>query len=217
MTAPLRLAVVDDHPLFREGVARSLIEHGGFEIVGEGSSADDALRIVSEAAPEILLLDISLPGGGLSAVQGILDLRPGQKIVMLTVSETRDDVTTALNHGVRGYVLKGVGSKMLAEILRNVAAGEVYVSPVVSARLLTDLKAIQSAEPSAEPLRQLTEREGEILLLVSGGLSNKEVAARLKLQEKTVKHHMTRVLAKLNVRNRTEAAMMLRDSLDRAG
>lgn len=215
MTAPLRLAVVDDHPLFREGVTRSLVEHGGFEIVGEGASADDALRIVGESAPEILLLDISLPGGGMSAVRDILERRPAQKIVMLTVSETRDDVTGALNHGVRGYVLKGVGSNMLAEILRNVAAGEVYVSPVLSARLLSDLTAIQAAPPDADPLRQLTEREAEILRLVAGGMSNKEVATRLTLQEKTVKHHMTRVLAKLNVRNRTEAAMMLRDARDR--
>lgn len=216
MTAPLRLAVVDDHPLFREGVTRSLVEHGGFEIVGEGASAEDALRIVGESAPEILLLDISLPGGGMIAVRDILERRPAQKIVMLTVSETRDDVTGALNHGVRGYVLKGVGSNMLAEILRNVAAGEVYVSPVLSARLLSDLTAIQAAPPDADPLRQLTEREAEILRLVAGGMSNKEVATRLTLQEKTVKHHMTRVLAKLNVRNRTEAAMMLRDARDRS-
>ena len=216
MTAPLRLAVVDDHPLFREGVTRSLVEHGGFEIVGEGASAEDAMRIVGESAPEILLLDISLPGGGMSAVRDILERRPAQKIVMLTVSETRDDVTGALNHGVRGYVLKGVGSNMLAEILRNVAAGEVYVSPVLSARLLSDLTAIQAAPRDADPLRQLTEREAEILRLVAGGMSNKEVASRLTLQEKTVKHHMTRVLAKLNVRNRTEAAMMLRDARDKA-
>lgn len=216
MTTPLRLAVVDDHPLFREGVARSLVEHGGFEIVAEGASAEDALRIVGEVGPEILLLDISLPGGGLNAAQEILVRRPGQKIVMLTVSEARDDVTTALNHGVRGYVLKGVGSRMLAEILHNVAAGEIYVSPVVSARLISDLQAIQLAEPKADPLRQLTDREAGILELVSAGLSNKEVAGRLALQEKTVKHHMTRVLAKLNVRNRTEAAMLLRDARGRA-
>lgn len=214
MTAPLRLAVVDDHPLFREGVARSLVEHGGFEIVAEGASAEDALRIVGELAPEILLLDISLPGGGLNAARDILVRRPGQKIVILTVSEARDDVTTALNHGVRGYVLKGVGSRALAEILRTVAAGDIYVAPVVSARLLTELTALQSSEPKADPLGQLTEREAQILRLVSGGLSNKEVARRLDLQEKTVKHHMTRVLAKLNVRNRTEAAMMLRDARD---
>ncbi|MEO5325888.1 response regulator transcription factor [Mesorhizobium sp. CC13] len=216
MTTPLRLAVVDDHPLFREGVARSLVEHGGFEIVAEGASAEDALRIVGQVGPEILLLDISLPGGGLNAAQEILARRPGQKIVMLTVSEARDDVTTALNHGVRGYVLKGVGSRMLAEILHSVAAGEIYVSPVVSARLISDLQAIQVADPKADPLRQLTDREAGILELVSAGLSNKEVAGRLSLQEKTVKHHMTRVLAKLNVRNRTEAAMLLRDARGRA-
>jgi DNA-binding NarL/FixJ family response regulator len=112
-------------------------------------------------------------------------------------------------------VLKGVGSKTLAEILRDVAAGESYVSPTLSARLLSDL--LQPGNRKADPLRQLTGREDEILRLVAEGLSNKEVAGRLALQEKTVKHHMTRVLSKLNVRNRTEAALLVREAKDRAG
>jgi len=215
MIGTIRIAIVDDHPLFREGVTRSLSEIGGFEIVGEGATAQDAERIASTVQPDILLLDISMPGGGLSAVVSILADHPAQKIVMLTVSETNADVTTALNAGVQGYILKGVGSRALADILRNVAAGEGYLTPTLSARLLSDLQSPQSANGVADRLRQLTERQTEILRLVAEGLSNKEVALRLELQEKTVKHHMTGVLSKLNVRNRTEAALMVREFRDR--
>jgi DNA-binding NarL/FixJ family response regulator len=213
VSTPIRIAIVDDHPLFREGVARSLGEIGGFELVGEGASAEDAERLVRASTPDILLLDISMPGGGLNALAGILSAMPEQKIVMLTVSETNADVAQALKAGARGYVLKGVGSKALAEILRDVANGQSYVSPSLSARLLSDL--LQPAGSKPDPLAQLTGREAEILNLVAEGLSNKEVAARLSLQEKTVKHHMTRVLAKLNVRNRTEAALLMHEARER--
>ncbi|MBZ9806899.1 MULTISPECIES: response regulator [unclassified Mesorhizobium] len=217
MIGTIRVAIVDDHPLFREGVTRSLSEIGGFDMVAQGATAQDAERIASTLQPDILLLDISMPGDGLASVAGILGANPGQKIVMLTVSEANADVARALNAGVRGYVLKGVGSRMLAEILHGVAAGETYVSPTLSARLLSDLQSLQPGNGRTDRLRQLTGREAEILQLVAEGLSNKEVALRLALQEKTVKHHMTGVLSKLNVRNRTEAALLMREARDRAG
>ncbi|RUW95002.1 MAG: response regulator transcription factor [Mesorhizobium sp.] len=215
MMGAIRIAIVDDHPLFREGVTRSLSEIGGFEVVGEGATAQDAERIASTVQPDILLLDISMPGGGLAAVASILADHPTQKIVMLTVSEANADVTKALNAGVHGYILKGVGSRSLADILRNVAAGESYLSPMLSARLLSDVQSLQPTNGVADRLRQLTGRQTEILRLVAEGLSNKEVALRLELQEKTVKHHMTGVLSKLSVRNRTEAALMMREFRDR--
>src|SRR3954470_6159330 len=208
MTKAIRLVVIDDHPLFREGVTRSLTEIGGFEVVGEGSSAEDALRLAGEEAPDIILLDISLPGGGLNAIAPILDRRP---IVMLTVSEDSDDLAAALNSGAQGYVLKGVGSRTLAEILHGVAAGERYVSPTLSAQLLSALS--DASQPS--PLADLSTREREILALVAGGLSNKRIGLQLNLHEKTIKHHMSRTLAKLKVSNRTEAAMVLRDFADK--
>lgn len=209
----ISVAVVDDHPLFREGVTRSLSEIGSFEIVGEGGTGDDAQRLVREKRPDVLLMDISMPGGGLNAILPILQMVPDQKIVMLTVSESSDDVTKALSIGAKGYVLKGVGSQALAEMVRTVAAGESYVSPTLSARLLGRLSA-RDPRARLDPIGELTAREREILGLVASGLSNKRVALQLDLQEKTVKHHMTRIFAKLGVSNRMEAAMILRDTVD---
>jgi two-component system nitrate/nitrite response regulator NarL len=208
----VRVAVIDDHPLFREGVKRSLGEINGFQIVGEGSTKEDAIRITQDQGPDVILMDISMPGGGLEAISPILDLVPGQKIVMLTVSETSDDVTKALNCGAKGYVLKGVGSRALAEIIRTVASGEGYVSPALSARLLSDISSMSRVRSKTDPIGELTRRECEVLNLVAAGLSNKRIALKLDLHEKTVKHHMGRILAKLNVTNRTEAAMALRDA-----
>jgi two-component system, NarL family, nitrate/nitrite response regulator NarL len=208
MSDAIRVVVVDDHPLFREGVTRSLSEIQGFEVVGEGSSGEDAIRL----AGDIMLLDISMPGGGLSVVKSILESHPSQKVVMLTVSEASDDVMQALNGGAHGYVLKGVGSKMLAEILTSVADGERYIAPTLSAQVLSNL-AMPGLQRQGSPLDGLTGREREVLELVAAGLSNKAVAQKLDLHEKTVKHHMTRILAKLNVRNRTKAAMALRDAM----
>jgi two-component system nitrate/nitrite response regulator NarL len=213
MKAVVRIAIVDDHPLFREGVARSLSELGGFEIVGEGATAADAERLAETADPDIMLLDISMPGGGLAAAAKILTMRPASKIVMLTVSEASADLAEALKAGVQGYVLKGVGSSALAEILVSIASGEKYVSPTLSAQVLNDL--MRPEKRKADLLGLLSEREIGILTLVGEGLSNKEVARRLSLQEKTVKHHMTKVLAKLNVRNRTEAAVFIHGAKNR--
>lgn len=207
----VRVAVIDDHPLFREGVKRSLGEFDDFQIVGEGCTRDDAIRIAREQRPDVILMDISMPGGGLSAIAPILDLYPNQKIVILTVSETRDDLAKALTSGAKGYVLKGVGSRALVEIINTVAVGETYISLDLSARLLSDM-SLSSESVTADLIGELTSRESEVLSLVAAGLSNKRIALRLNVHEKTVKHHMGRILAKLNVTNRTEAAMVLRDA-----
>ena len=210
MIQAIRLVVIDDHPLFREGVTRSLTEIDGFEVVGEGSTSEDALRLAHEEAPDIILLDISLPGGGLNAIAPILGHRLSQRSSCLPSPKTAN-LAAALNSGAQGYVLKGVGSRTLAEILRSVAAGERYVSPTLSARLFSAL----SDASQASPLAELSPREREILALVADGLSNKRIGLQLNLQEKTIKHHMSRTLAKLKVSNRTEAAMVLRDFADK--
>jgi two-component system, NarL family, nitrate/nitrite response regulator NarL len=206
----IRIAIVDDHPIFREGVASCLGDIGGFELVGEGNCRDDAVLLAERAEPDVLLLDISMPGGGLDAVSSIIERRPAQKIVMLTVSESNSDVAAALKCGARGYVLKGVGSRTLADVLRLVHAGEMYLSPVLSARMVTSM--LHRDDDARPRIDDLTEREREVLRLVAAGLSNKRIGRELNLHEKTVKHHMTRIFAKLKVSNRTEAAMVLRDA-----
>jgi two-component system nitrate/nitrite response regulator NarL len=209
MSQKIRIAVVDDHPLYREGVMRSLREVEGLEVVGEGASGADAVRLVAETAPDILLMDISMPGGGLDVIPAVFAARSKQKIVLLTVSESGDDVTRAMRSGASGYVLKGIGAKELADVLTSVATGERYVTPTLSARLLTRRDAEPDRPTAAGLMDQLTPREREVVCLVASGLSNKRIAIRLDLHEKTVKHHMTRVLAKLNVTNRTEAAVLV--------
>jgi DNA-binding NarL/FixJ family response regulator len=210
LTTPVRVVVADDHPLLRDGVARTLEESGLFAIVGQCGSADEAIRLAQSLRPDILLLDISMPGSGLAAARRVGETAPDVKIVMLTVSEAGDDIMAALRSGAKGYVLKGVGSATLVEILTSIAKGESYVSPSLAARLLTEMRI--GGRNTQNPLADLTRREEEILRLVAEGLSNKEVGLKLDLQEKTVKHHMTRILNKLQVRNRTEAAVLLRSA-----
>lgn len=210
MSDPLQIAIIDDHPLFREGVVHTLGAQPDIEVVGEGESADDAVRIVAERMPDILLLDVSMPGGGLNAVRQIAAAFPVVKVVMLTVSESEDDVTAALRAGARAYVLKGVASRELARIIRSVAAGEVYVTPSLAASLLYELTGGRGPNATPNPLDGLTERERQILERVAAGDSNKEIGAQLGVSEKTVKHHMTNILQKLQARNRVEAALMAR-------
>jgi two-component system nitrate/nitrite response regulator NarL len=209
MSEPLHVAIVDDHPLFREGVAHILSAQPDIEVVAEGESTADALRIAAESMPDIMLLDVSMPGDGLNAVREIATSYPVISLVMLTVSEEEDVVTAALRAGARAYILKGVAARELVRILRSVAAGEVYVTPSLAASLLFELTGGKSDAPPS-PLEGLTERERQILERVAAGDSNKEIGAQLHLSEKTVKHHMTNILQKLQVRNRVEAALMAR-------
>lgn len=210
MAETLQIAIVDDHPLFREGVAHTLNAQPDIDVVAEGGSAADALRIAGERMPDVMLLDVSMPGGGVQAVRDIAAAFPVIKVVMLTVSEEEDDVTAALRSGARAYVLKGVAARELVRIIRAVAAGEVYVTPTLAASLLFELTGSGGRSPAASPLDLLTDREREILERVAAGDSNKEVGAQLHVTEKTVKHHMTNILQKLQVRNRVEAALLAR-------
>jgi len=207
----IRVVIADDHPLYRDGVALTLAESADFAVVGQGASAADAVELAGRLEPDIALLDISMPGGGIDAARRVAAASPGTRVVMLTVSEAEADVMEALKAGAAGYVLKGVSADELTHTLREIAAGRSYVSPSLAARLLAAMRAPKEPEP-ADALNQLSGRETEILQLVSQGLSNKEVGRALDLQEKTVKHYMTGILQKLQARNRVEAAVMARNA-----
>ena len=210
MSERIQMVIVDDHPLLREGVAHTLRAEADIDVVAEGATADEAIRLTRDLLPDVLLLDINIPGGGLRAARVIGETYPVTKIVMLTVSEEEDDVLTALKAGAQGYILKGVAARELVRIVRAVHTGEVWVTPNLAASLLMDWSRVAAksrAEPG--PLEELTEREHAILVLVAGGKSNREIGEALFLTEKTVKHYMTNILQKLHVRNRVEAALLL--------
>ncbi|MBY3544016.1 response regulator transcription factor [Rhizobium laguerreae] len=200
MTA-ITIAIVDDHPLFREGVSRSLSEIEDFVVVGEGASADDAATLVAAQKPDVVLLDVSMPGGGIEAISEIVVRSPETKVLMLTASEEVDPLVAALRRGAAGYVVKGIGSRGLAEAIRIVVGGARYISPTMRAKAE---KSLLDRPPS------LTRRETEVMELVAEGLSNKHIALRLNRREKTIKHHMTEILSKLGASNRTEAAIKWR-------
>jgi two-component system, NarL family, nitrate/nitrite response regulator NarL len=210
MPEKLRVVVVDDHPLYRSGVVGSLREDGEFEVVGEGASADEALELCRVLRPDIVLLDISMPGNGVDAARRIAVESSDPNIVMLTASEAEDDIMKALAAGARGYIVKGIGAGDFISALRSICSGESYVSPGLAARLLVSMRTPAEKSPESA-FDTLTIREEQILKQVANGLSNKEVGRKLDLQEKTVKHYMTTILQKLHVRNRVEAALKARE------
>lgn len=209
MADPIRVVVADDHPLYREGVAR-ILSDDGFDVVAQAADARAAAEAAERLRPDVILLDLSMPeGGGMAALKRIMLTSTPPKVCILTVSENDDDVLQALKGGALGYALKGVGARDLVHIVRELAAGRSYVSPALAGRILNAMR--DGGRKSANPLDDLSKREEDILRLVAEGLSNKEVGLKLDLQEKTVKHYMTAILQKLHVRNRTEAALMARD------
>ena len=209
MSDRIQIVIVDDHPLFRNGVMQTLRAEPDIEIVGQGTTAAEAISLAGELLPDIILLDITIPGGGLNAAQTIAAAVPVARIIMLTASGAEDDVLTALKAGARGYILKGVSGDELVKIVRDVHAGEAYVTPALAASLLSDMRdGPRASRPAPNPLDELTEREHEILERVAAGLSNKEIGQQLFLSEKTIKHYMTNILQKLQVRNRVEAALL---------
>lgn len=208
MNEKTKIVLIDDHPMLREGVAMTLAAEPDFEIVGQGGSADEAINLAGEFLPSLMLLDISMPGGGIKAVKAICMDYPVIKCIMLTVSENEQDVLDAMKAGAKGYVLKGVSGSSLVNIIRLVQDGEAYVTPSLAAALLREWRQDDADEQKETVLEGLTKREKQILEKVAIGLSNKEVADKLFLSEKTIKHYMTNILQKLQVRNRVEAALL---------
>jgi two-component system nitrate/nitrite response regulator NarL len=205
----IRIAIIDDHPLFREGIAEALMGADGIEVVGQGATAADALAIARERNPDVMVLDLRLPGGGVSAAANIACACPKVRILALTVSEDEEDVVSALKAGVRGYILKGSTGDEVIETARAIFQGDCYVSPTLAARLLIKKGNAINAVVTDNQC-DLTACQEKVFALVAQGMSNKEVARSLKSTERTVKHHMTNIMQKLNVRNRVQAALKFR-------
>ena len=198
------VVIVDDHALFRVGVVQTLNLDEDLEVVGEGGSTAEALDLVARHRPDIVLLDINMPGNGIEAARALLELDNAPKVMMLTVSEEDDDIMRALETGAVGYVLKGVKANDLIGAVKGVAAGESFVSPNLTLKILGNV----TGKTPASVLSSLTRQEEKTLRLMATGLSNREIGEELGIVEKTVKYHVARVLKKLNARNRVEASLV---------
>ncbi len=207
----MRVLLADDHALFRDGVA-SLLAAWGHEVVGVAADGDGAVELAERLRPDLVLMDVRMPGGGgIDATARLAARHPEIPIVILTASEDEDDLFTAIKAGARGYLLKDLEAHQLRAMLEAVGRGEVAISPATAARILTEVarptgrSAPGGGSGAAEPDR-LTEREVEVLRLVVAGLRNKEIAADLGISENTTKFHLRNILEKLHAGSRTEVA-----------
>lgn len=204
----MRVLLVDDHVLFREGLAGLLTSQPDFDLVGEAGSVAEAIRLAHDLQPDLVLMDFSLPDGtGLDATRAILADRPDTKIVILTVHEEDERLFAAIRAGARGYLLKSVSVSKLLAYLRGVEGGQAAISPDMVGRVLDEFACLEPAATArgAEP-HDLTPRELEVLQELAAGATNQEIAQRLVISENTVKNHVRSILAKLDVSNRREAA-----------
>jgi DNA-binding NarL/FixJ family response regulator len=200
MPEKTRVVVVDDHALLRRGVIRALELDATIKVVGEGASAKDAIDLAIMYAPDVILLDISMPGNGIEAARAIRDLQTSARVVMLTVSGDDGDVMHSLEAGAVGYLLKGTAAHDLITAVKNVKAGESFISPNLALNLLS-----YSAQVEASPLAVLSKDEKRTLFLISEGLTNREVGEQLAVTEKTVTDDVTGIFRK-KARSRVEAA-----------
>ncbi len=205
----IRVLVVDDHALFRRGLELVLASEPDIHVVGEARDGHEAVRLAAELEPDVVLMDVRMPGlGGIEATRRIRESQPATKVVMLTVSEDEADLFASIRSGATGYLLKEVAIEEVAEAIRAAARGHGLVSPSMAAKLLVEFNSISKrGEAGRGTAPRLTERELEVLRLVARGMSNRDIAAELVIAENTVKNHVRSILEKLQVRSRVEAAM----------
>ncbi len=210
----IRIAIVDDHPIMLDALVHTFEREDGFEVVGIGSSGMEAIQLAEMLLPNLMLLDINMPGDGVQAARTISRSCPAVRIIMLTAYDGEQHVLDALRSGASGYVVKGVSSEELIKTARAIYNGEGYVSPSLAAKLLRKRGRVSLKAPTSEAFVDLTSREEEILRLVCEGFSNREIGETIGLTEKTVKHYMTNILQKLHARNRVEAALIARERIN---
>jgi DNA-binding NarL/FixJ family response regulator len=206
--AGVRVLLVDDHDLFRTGL-RTLLEEQGVEIVGEAANGDDAVMLVEEHAPDVVLMDLEMPGkGGIEATREIAAVAPLTRVVVLTISDQDADVMDAVVAGACGYLLKDA---TIQDLLRGIDAanrGESLISPAIAAKVLQRVRASSPDLEAAELLTtQLSDRELQVLKLIANGKDNAQIAGELFISAKTVKNHISNILLKLSIENRIQAAV----------
>ena len=204
----LRVLIVDDHDLFRTGL-RNLLEEQGVVVIGEAGGGADAVRIVRELAPDVVVMDLNMPGmGGVDATRHITGIAPLTRVVMLTISDEDTDVMDAILAGACGYLLKDSSIQELMAGIRAASLGESLISPTIAAKVLQRVRATSTQPEIANTIRaELSDREIEVLKLIANGKDNAVIAAELHISPKTVKNHISNILMKLQIDNRIQAAV----------
>lgn len=207
MSKPVRVVIIDDHTLFRKGLAE-LLEHGGVNVAGTTGKAEDACQLVSEQKPDVVIMDLHIPPtDGLTLFARLRDEGCQAPTLILTVSDSQEDMANALRLGVRGYLLKDMEPDDLVDAIQRAARGETVVAPAMTMKLVQLLQSGQQPGSKENLLGLLTQRELEILGHLAKGESNKTIARALNISHDTVKLHVRHILAKLNLSSRVEAAI----------
>lgn len=206
MSDSITVLLVDDHAMVRQGVRAFLVTQGDITVVGEAGSGEEAIKLAAQHIPDIILMDLIMPNmDGVEATRRVKQVSPRSQIVVLTSYHEDEHIFPALKAGALSYILKDVSAEELASAVRKAAAGEAVLHPRVAARLIKELQG-RRAE-ALNPFTELSERELEVLKLIADGMSNAEIAAKLVLSEKTVKGHVSNILSKLHLVDRTQAAV----------
>ncbi|MGH3630239.1 MAG: response regulator [Sciscionella sp.] len=206
MTEPITVLLVDDHPMVRHGVQGFLDAQPDISVLASACSGEQAVALAAEHAPDVVLMDVLMPGmGGVAATRALKGCSPRSQVIMLTSYHEDAHVFPAIRAGALSYLLKTAEPGEIADAVRAAAAGQAVLHPSVAARLVAEVHGSRGAEPNL--FRELSERELEVLRLIAAALSNAQIAARLTISEKTVKSHVGNILAKLHLADRTQAAV----------
>ena len=204
----VRVLLVDDHDLFRTGL-RNLLEEREVQVVGEASTGEEAVRLVRESAPDVVVMDLHMPGiAGIEAIRQIAAIAPLTRVLVLTISDHDEDVLHAILAGACGYLLKDSSVDDLIRGIEAAAVGESLVSPAIAGKVLQQVRATTVSPDAADAVRaELSERELDVLKLIANGSDNAMIAAQLHISPKTVKNHISNILMKLQIENRIQAAV----------
>jgi DNA-binding NarL/FixJ family response regulator len=210
---PLRVVVADDHPLVREGLRAVLSTDPSVSLVAEAADGEQAVRAAVEHVPDVIVMDLQMPGlSGIEATRAIAERVPQVAVLVVTMHEDDDSLLAAMRAGARGYLLKGAGREDLLRALRAVAAGDAIFGPGIAQRVAARFSAGAGAAPLPAAFAELTQREHEVLALIAAGRSNTEIARTLVVAPKTVRNHISNIFAKLGVPDRAQAIVRAREA-----